>query len=278
MNLQNIDRRIMYILLGVVVAIPLFWDVIRQPIEITPEVRGVYNTIENIPQEKVAILSIIWGAGTTAENRPQTQAIARHLFKRGIRIIVLPFDLQGTKLSYDAVNEVAKEMGKEYGKDWISTGWRPPYLDQIILGMAKDLPATLKTDINGIKLDDFEKLPLMRGVKSYRDIGIVVDFTPSGSIDSWINYLGQPNDVPIAFSPTSVEVPAGYNKLDAKQICGMLPGLMGAAKYETLLKQRGFACRASNALSTSHLLIIVLIILGNLGYFFSTRARNMQWR
>lgn len=268
----------MYILLGVVVAIPLFWDVVSQRIEVTRDVKGVYNTIENIPQDKIAILSIIWGAGTSAENRPQTQAIARHLFSRGIRIIVLPFDLQGTKLSYDAVEEVAKDMGKEYGKDWISTGWRPAYLDQIIQGMAGDLPATLKTDINGTKLDNFDKLPLMRGVKSARDIGIVVDFTPAGTISSWISFMGQTKNVPIAFSPTSVEVPAGYNLLDAKQICGMLPGLMGAAKYETLLNHRGFACRSSNALSTSHLLIIVLIIIGNLGYFFSIRAKNIQRR
>ena len=70
--------------------------------------------------------------------------------------------------------------------------------------------------------------------------------------------------------------PEGYNPLDAGQIKGMLTGMKGAAEYEPLLDAKDFATRAAGSLSTSHLLIIVLIIIGNIGYISSRRRRQRR--
>jgi hypothetical protein len=43
-----------------------------------------------------------------------------------------------------------------------------------------------------------------------------------------------------------------------------------------MLGQKGFATRAAGALSTSHLLIIAVIILGNIGYISSRRRAEQQ--
>jgi hypothetical protein len=56
-----------------------------------------------------------------------------------------------------------------------------------------------------------------------------------------------------------------YPMLETGQLQGMLVGLKGANEFETLMKRPGFATRASASLSYSHLLIILLIILGNVG-------------
>ena len=49
--------------------------------------------------------------------------------------------------------------------------------------------------------------------------------------------------------------------------------MKGAAEYEHLLGRKDFATKAAGALSTSHLLIIALIIAGNIGYISSRRRR-----
>jgi hypothetical protein len=267
---QNIDRRIMYILLAVVVAVPLIWN-LQLPIATTPDVRSFYDTVENIPEGKIAVLSIVWASGTIAENGPQTEAIVRHMFKKGVPFAILSWDQQGTTLAGNIAQRVAKEMGKEYGVDWVNWGYRPAYISQFVRALAKDVPKTVVTDINGTPIT---KIPMMRNVKNVKDIGMVVDITPSATVEVWIAFFGQPYRIPVGYAPTAVMVPEGYNYLDAKQIAGMLPGMVGAAEYETLINSPGKGLRGASALSTSHMLIIILIVLGNLGYLAARRRQE----
>ncbi len=265
-------------LLLVVVAIPMmtvYFPVLNKVVPnpqlpVSQEVRGVYDAVEKVPKGKIAVMSIIWSASTDPENRPQTEVMARHMFQKGVPFMLLPFDQQGTTLAYDTVNTIAKEMGKVYGKDWVAIGWRPSgYMDLIIQGMSVDMVGQLKTDRNGTKLSD---IPMMKGIKSARNVGLIVEITPSATLPLWIGYMGQPYRVPIAYCPTAVMAPEAYNYLDAHQIVGMLPGLIGATQYEQLLHVQGFATRAKGALSTSHILMMALIVLGNIGYVLSRRG------
>jgi hypothetical protein len=273
----------MYLFLVVVVAVPLVWISFDPYVKVGSEVKATFKTVEKIQTDepKIAIISVVWGAGTIAENRTQMEVVVRHLFSRGVPVAILPWDLQGTPLSEGLVDRIAKEMGKEYGKDYLSFGYRPAYMDVIAQGMATDLVGTLKTDKYGTPLTDYKKLPMMRGVRNAQQIGLLMETTPSGTLPVWISYLCGPYKVPLIYGPTAVMVPEGYNYMDSKQIQGMLPGLMGATQYAELLKKHGivkeggFATRAANALSTSHVLIIILIILGNLGYFMSRRQQNV---
>jgi hypothetical protein len=268
----------MYGLLVLVVAIPLLTTHIPWlakvvpdlPVPVSPEVNSAYEAVERVGSGKIAIISIIWSASTDAENRPQTEALARHLFMKGIPFMVVPFDQQGTTLAYDAINRIATEMHKVYGRDWVACGFQPGgYMVQIVQGMSNSLVGTLKSDRNGTSLD---KIPMMQGKES-DSVGLIVEITPSATVPVWIAYMAQPNRIPIIYCPTAVMVPEGHNYLDAHQVVGMLPGLIGAAQYEEKLGVHGFGLRAASALSTSHILIIVLIVLGNAGYFLS-RRRN----
>ncbi|MDO8587415.1 MAG: hypothetical protein Q7T82_10275 [Armatimonadota bacterium] len=267
--LLNIDRRIMYGLLCLTIVVMLKWPV-KQPLSTTHAVKGVYDAVEAIPHDKIAIVSIVWSSSTMAENGPQTEAIMRHLFKRGIRFAILPWDQQGATLAKDIAEKVSAEMGKTYGVDWCDWGYRPAYLYQILPALAKDIPATIKKDYRG---EDVRKLPMMRGVKTIHDVGLVADITPSGTLDAWISQIQGVYKTPIVFAPTLVMVPEAYNPLDAGQIKGMLPGLPGAGQYEQMLNYVGFGQKGSGALSGSFILIIVLIILGNVGLVASRRRR-----
>jgi hypothetical protein len=260
----------MYVVLAAVTTTILYTTWLRQPIEVTPEVRKAYQTVEHLPKNKIVLVSIWWGPGTVAENRPQMEAIVRHCFKRGVPVVILPWDQVGSNLAYNRVEQVAKEMGKVYGKDWAAFGFRPA-ADQAVLGLRSDFQGTFKRDRFNTPLSE---IPVMKNVKNWQQIGAIVETTPSGTVGLWINFIGQPYKIPIIYCPTGVMVPEGYNFLDAGQIKGMLPGLIGAAKYEYILKQPGFATRAANALSASHVLIILLIILGNLGYIAAGRREN----
>jgi len=235
-------------------------------------VEGVYNAVENMPADKIAIIVIYWGSGTIAENRPQMEGVMYHLFLRNKKFAVVSFNDQGTTFAFDSAKRLADEMGKVYGEDWVHWGYKPPAnLIPLLQSFPSDVKKAMVADINGTPLD---QIPMMQNVKDIKNIGLIMDTTSVGELDYWIAYVYRPYGTPIIYGPTAVMAPEGYNPLDAGQIKGMLPGLQGAAAYERRLERTGFATKAMGALSTSHLLIIVLIILGNVGYLSTLRRRE----
>ncbi|MGQ9454539.1 MAG: hypothetical protein ACUVRS_07120 [Armatimonadota bacterium] len=227
---------------------------------------------------KIVIVSCVWGPGTRAENEPQTRAIIRHLFMQDKRFVILSWDQLGSQLTYEDALEISKQLGKRYGIDWVHLGYNPGPMYAIIRGLGKNLPSTLKVDRFGKKLKD---IPATSNVRDYRDIGAVVEITPSGTVAAWIAYFNQPYNIPLVFCPTAVMSAEAYPYLDSGQLDGMLNGVIGAAQYETLIgmeKERTYAAAASWALSCAHIFILVLILLGNLGYALSRKRTGMGGR
>jgi hypothetical protein len=275
--LQKIDRRILYVLIALVVTLPLVLRPARHPDIIFDEVSKAYAVLENIPDDKIVIVSTVWGPGTEAENAPQTEVVMRHLFRNGKRFAVISWDQAGTELTYEIGARLADELGKEYGEDWVHLGFRLPYsavMRSIMRGMAQDFPKVISYDRFNTKLD---KIPALDGVKTWKDIGAVVEITPSATVELWISYFTGPYGIPMVFCPTAVMAAEAYPLLDAQLIEGMLNGVIGAVQYETLLGMGDVATDASAiswALSAAHIYVIVLIILGNLGYLAMRRASN----
>lgn len=275
-KLQDIDRRIMYLLLVIVMAAPLIWRV-KLPVMVSPSAQSAYNAVENMPSDKIAIVCIQWEAGTYAESAPQTEALMRHLFLKHKRFGILPFWPQGSDLSLQIAQRLSKEYHKEYGKDWVHFGLKPAAnMALVIQGMGHDIPKALGySALGGVPLS---QIPMMKNVKDINDVGLVAEITSRKTISLWIAYIYGYYRTPLWYATTAVGGPEGFNFLDAGQVKGLIVGMKGAAEYEKLLGRTDFATIGSGALSSSHLLIIILIILGNIGYLSSRRAKMRESR
>jgi hypothetical protein len=64
-----------------------------------------------------------------------------------------------------------------------------------------------------------------------------------------------------------------YPYLNAGQLVGLLGGMRGAAEYEGLIQHPDQGVRGMDSQSVIHLLIIVLIAIGNAAYFVSRRTK-----
>ncbi len=278
MKFQDIDRRYLYILIAVAVVTPLIVRPGLHPSKsiVFPEVSNTYKVIDRVPKDKIVIISTTWGPGTMAENGPQTEVLMRHMFMRGIKFAVISWDPQGSTWTYKIGEKLQKEYGKQYGSDWVHVGYRPGPIYIVISGMAEDFQKVIDHDINRAKLRD---LPATANVKTSDDIGAVVEITPSATVGIWISFFNQPKHVPLVYCPTAVMAAEAYPFLDSGQIKGMLNGVIGAVQYETLLgmtDKRTDAAAFSWSLSIAHVVIILLIILGNLGYAVRVRERRKQ--
>jgi hypothetical protein len=281
---QRIDRRILYLLLALCIAVPIAVDVPQPRPVVMPETQSLYNTIESIAKDpveskKLAIVCTNYSGGTLAENQTQNEAIVRHLMRLKLKFAVFAFATpQGRELGRAVADKLAEEYKYVYGSDYVDLGFCPPDAIEVRLKAAvDDLPGAFEKDSAGAALTS---LPIMAQVKTVNDINLIVEVTPSETLPPWLQFFQRAGEKPIptVYCPTAVMGPEKYPLLKSGQLQGMMLGLRGASEYETLLGVDGFGHRGGASLSLSHLLIILLILLGNLGMFAERRLRRQQGR
>lgn len=280
-RLQSIDRRVIYAVLLAVIILPLFIT-IQLPSYPSQQSQDFFDTIERVAKEspnKLVILDGQWSPSTRGENQWQTQAIVAHLMARHLHFATLTGDTQNNTVTQTQIVEpLAKRYGYVYGRDYVNWGFRPPasYVPTI-KGLVTDIPGTIKKDYKGTPITQF---PVMKGIKTRDDIGALVEVTPAATAESWLGLFEQNNNPPFLFAPTAVMAPTYYPYLDTKQMAGMLTGIKGAGDYEgllinaKLLDRPSFGTGAAGALSFVYALIILLIVLGNVGYYAGRAAQR----
>lgn len=272
--LQNIDRRILYVLVALIISVPLVTKPNYHPAIVFSEVSRAYRVLDTVPEGKTVFISTIFSGSTEAENGEQTKVIVRHLFQKRQPFVMISWDQAGNRLSYEMTSRIADEMGMKYGTDWLHLGYRIPNLQTMLRGFGQDFRGTFKTDFHG---DSLDKTPLGARLKNAGDFGAVVEITPSATLESWIAYFCEPYHVPLVYCPAAVLAASAYPFLDTGQVAGMLNGVVGAAQYETLLGRTDKPTSAgamSLSLSLAHLVILAFILLGNLAYWLEKRRRS----
>ncbi|HTY07654.1 MAG TPA: hypothetical protein VMF29_00685 [Candidatus Edwardsbacteria bacterium] len=276
-KLGAIDRRIIYLLLALAVTLPLVFPfALRQHVD--RSTRGVFEAVDRIPAGGPALLiSFDYPPDLGAELDPMALTVLRHCFARGVRVVGLSLVPTGAAVGERIMRTAAAEYGRRYGTDYCYFGYRPnaAVIMQSIGVNAKD---ALPADNQGTPYDS---IPLMRTVRNYDDVALIFNIAGSGTVSGWVTYAGGPFRVAVAAGVASVMAPDFIPYLQTGQLVGQLGGMKGAAEYEQLVADRGYApsrgtaSRAMNAITATHLLVMALIVIGNAA-FFAARSRRRR--
>ena len=284
-RLTSIDRRIIYILLTVLIILPFFVNV-SIPQKIMPQTQRLFDFIESIPpKDKAVMISFDYTPQTQPECHPMAKALLLHCFGRAIPVIGLSFDPEAPGLAVDILTRVNHEIdslakNKEdsltYGVDYVYLGWKSGRI-AAQLDMGDAISGVYPRDYFGNPIDS---LPLMQKVKNYKEISIVVILAAADYPIDWIRYPQTRYGVKVGAGLTAVMAPQYYPFVQTGQVSGLMAGMKGAAEYENLVLKHGYARTLGtaetgmNSQSMIHILIMVFIILGNVGYFFSRRHKK----
>jgi hypothetical protein len=282
--ISKIDRRIIYLLLTLFIVLPLFIT-FSIPQNIMPQTQKLFDFIESIePDNKAVMLSLDYTPQTAPECHPMAIAILKHCFARGIPVIGVSYDPQGPGLAVEAFstvvdgineNSVTREDSIVYGDDYIYLGWKSGRI-AALLEMGESIINVYPRDHFRNAVDSF---PIMARVKNYKDIAIAIVLAAAAYPDDWVLYPQSRYGIKVGAGLTAVMAPKYYPFLQTGQLSGMVAGMKGAAEYEHLILSHGYsqnlgtAETGMNAQSMIHVLIIIFIIMGNLGYFFSRRKK-----
>lgn len=284
-RITAIDRRIIYLFLTLFVIVPFFIPFTIGE-NIMPQTRRLFDFIESIPpDEKVVMISFDYTPQTAPECHPMALALLRHCFGRKLKVIGVSFDPQGPGLAVEAFDNVAEIMNEKavnhqdsviYGEDYIYLGWKSGRV-AALLEMGESIISVYPRDHFRNAVDSF---PIMSRVNNYKEIAISIILAAAAYPEEWVMYPQARYGLNIGAGLTAVMAPQYYPFVQTGQFSGMMSGMKGAAEYEKLIVDHGYteelgsAERGMNSQSLIHIMIIILIILGNVGFFFSRRARK----
>ena len=267
-RMLKLDRRIIFLVIGLCALLPLLYPV-GLAIKVSPEVRGVYDYIESLPDGSVFLLSLDFDPASKPELYPQAVALLRHAFKKNLRVIGMTLWLPGTGMAEEVVSRMAREAGKVNGKDYVFLGWSPGS-SAVILNMGQDIYKAFPSDYYNHPTKD---LPVLNGVQTLRDVSYVVSLTAGTSgVETWYLFGKDKYKFELGGGCTGVIAPGLYPLLRSGQINGLIGGLRGAAEYEVLIGKAGRAVAGMDAQSATHFAIIGLVMICNILYFASRRT------
>ncbi|WP_447972281.1 hypothetical protein [Nitrospira sp. Kam-Ns4a] len=267
-KLLRIDRRLIFLVIGLCTLIPLLYPV-GLAIKVSPEVHGVYDHLDRLPTGSVFLLSMDFDPASKPELYPQAVALLRHAFKKNLRVIGMTLWVTGTGMAEEVISKVAAEMGKENGKDYVFLGWSPG-VGSLIITMGQDLYKAFPNDYYNRPTRD---LPVLKDVRTLRDVSYVVSLAAgTAGIETWYVFGKDKYKFELGGGCTGVIAPGLYPLLRSGQINGLIGGLRGAAEYEVLIGQKGRAVAGMDAQSATHFAIIALVALCNALYLTWRRA------
>ncbi|HEC79335.1 MAG TPA: hypothetical protein ENI34_09415 [candidate division WOR-3 bacterium] len=282
-KLTKIDRRVIYLILAAVVILPLIFPTVER-VRVMEPVEKLFNAVDTIPPHKALIIDFDYEPQTQPELEPMGIALLRHAFARHIKVLILSLYVQPLGLAQKALTQVTEEFNSEatsradsiiYGRDYVFLGWQPPPLIPM-LGMGVSITNVYQHDYYGNKTDTLE---IMQGIKNYNDIALLVSLSGSSLPKSWVAYSQNRFGVAVAAGVTAVSAADFYQFYQTGQFTGLMTGMKGGAEYEEMvesklgIKKKRKASEALPSLTYAHLVIIIFIIIGNIGYFIKRRSK-----
>jgi hypothetical protein len=268
LKIRFMDRRIIFALMILGVALPLLVK-IDLPVRVTADVRSVYDYIEKLKPGDVLLISYDHDTGTLPEMVPMSTAILRHAFSRNLKLVGMALRAEGSAIGRQAFRRVGQEFGKVEGVDYVFLGYRPE-ITASILGLGTSFQRVFPQDDRGVPVDS---IPLMRQVHSYADIALVISISDDDTPVYWVNYGNARYQVAVAPAVTAVMATTFFPFINSHQIVGMVAGLKGAAEYERLIDRKDRASRGMDAQSIAHIVVIGFILIGNVAFFITRRAK-----
>ena len=276
-RMNQIDRRVIYLVLAIVLMIPMFRPV-GFPIYEDPLAVEFYETISSMPAGSTILYSADFDADGLAELRPMLEVMIDLSLQKGHRIVLMTLWAAGNNLLIDWTNKVFLEREAVYGEDYINLGYIPSYA-----GFLEASRTNFHAACNG-GVDNERQLlsgfPIMADIRVASDFDAVVCFSIGDpGYTHWVQFWSATGEVQtILAGVVSVNYPGALNAYNAGNLRAVVAGINGAATLEKCHGTRGRAYGASDAQSFGHLAIIAFLILGNIGYFGAkyTNSRTPQ--
>jgi hypothetical protein len=267
-RLQTIDRRIIYWILFILIAVP-FLRPIGIPVFVTKQSQDLYNEVTSVKAGEVVLVELMISPATWSELLGGTAVIIKTLIIQDAKIVFVSPSID-IAVTWDRLNILVPELKNlKYGEDYVFLGYFAGG-EAAAAQMAKDIRKVFPADFYGTTAD---KIPLLTNANKAEDFRLVVG--TGEQVEKYIYHWEIPSGTPVVMMAHGM---AGSTLLPY-YLSGTLKGLAvavrGGAELEKLAALPGDATIRMDAINVTHILFVILIIFANTGYFV-TKGRSRR--
>lgn len=274
---KMIERRIVFLYVGVAVTLPLFMG-ISQKIKSSPEVIALYESVDALPAGSKVLVSFDYDPPSAPELQPMAEAFLQLCFEKDLKVIAMglwPQGPQQANLAFDKIfaSEKLKDKKFVYGIDYVNLGFQTGN-EFVIQRMGSSFKSMFPTDYVGTA---YNELPLVKNIKNFSNIDYCFNLSAGfpGTVE-WIQIGVDRFGVLLGAGNTAVQAPQIYPYLNAKQLTGLLGGMNGAAEFEVLTDNPGKGTKFMLSQSFSHMVVIAFVLIGNVAFFMGGRKSHLH--
>lgn len=268
-KLQNIDRRILYAVMVVVITV-IMLNPVGLAIVPSAETKKAYDTVAAMPAGSILFVGCDFDPAASAELLPAMKALLRQAFANNVRVVLGSMWTLGGTVIRQGLDAVTPEFPNlKYGVDYVNLGYKPGN-DVLLRSMVESVvTACAGTDGTGKQLSN---LPLIANdFQSLSKANVIFCF--SSGTPGWKDYIRHVTttykDIPLIVSCTAVSAPELMPMLQSGQVTALVNGQVGAADYEVLTNKPGSASLGSDMQAFTQGTIILFVLVGNICYFAS---------
>ncbi|MFQ5733139.1 MAG: hypothetical protein ACE5KM_14450 [Planctomycetaceae bacterium] len=292
--LNKLDRRWIFLLMLLSVAIPILFE-LQFPETPTLLSQATFDAVEEVPEDGKIMLAFDFDPASEGELGPMATAFTRHCCerwkeqkaagKKTVKLYFIALWPVGPQMIDDTIQKVIKADFPEmvYGEDYVNLGFKPGN-EGVIKVIVTDLKQLYTTDSRQTNIN---QIPMCRDVANVQAMDLIINISAGyPGTKEWVQYAATPYpDLTIVGGCTGVQAPQLYPYIPA-QLPGLLGAIKGAAEYEELVvdkydRKQGRQPRPKylegkrrmGPQLVAHLLMIVLIVVGNV-VFFIGRSRG----
>ena len=276
--LRNLDRRWVFLLMLLAVAIPILFG-LQFPEKASGLAQNVFEAVEQLEPGDRVLLAFDFDPASEGELGPMATAFVRHACEKKLRIYFLALWPVGPQMIDDSISKVIRPDFPDmvYGEDYVNLGFKPGN-EGVIKVIVTDLRGLYTTDDRGTSIDE---IPMCRDVANVQAMDLICNVSAGyPGTKEWVQYAATPykDTIKIVAGCTGVQAPLLYPYIP-EQLPGLLGAIKGAAEYESLVMRKYGGdrpdakyfegSRRMGPQLIAHMLMIGLIIAGNWVYFQS---------
>ena len=277
--LKNLDRRWIFLVMFLAVAIPILARLVF-PEVVSKQAKMVFDAIDELPNGSNILLSYDFDPASQGELLPMAQAFTRHCSIKGHKqyyMALWPLGPPMVDLSIDTIEEEYPDM--VYGEDYMKFSYKAGG-EAVIRMIMQDLRGMFPLDSKGTQLDD---IPMTKNIKNIQDMDLIINVSAGDpGTKQWVQFAATPFGITTVSGCTGVQAPQMYPYIP-EQLAGVLGAIKAAAEYEAAIdevypsiaanKKAQEAKRRMGPQLVAHSMMIVFILVGN-WIFFVSRKRG----
>ncbi len=268
------ERRVVFIFVGIAVALPLLMDA-KAPVPITDDVEKLVMALDSLEPGSKVLAAFDYDPPSAPELQPMAVAFMKYAFKHDLQVIIMGLWPQGPQQANMAIEEALLDpeiaaKGLEYGVDYVNLGFQSGN-EFVIQSMGTTFKRMFPQDDRRLPYDS---IPMLRNVTNFSNVDFVMNFSSGkpGTVE-WVQIAVDRFGATLGAGNTAVQAPQVYPYLRAGQLQGLLGGMSGAAEFEKAIEEMGDANTFLLSQMMAHAVVIAFIIIGNLAFFTGKKRR-----